>query len=128
MAGKPCAAGIAAAAVTAPAAFNRSRRDRSLFSAIRKHTSEKSISSELYHGGLEGLMRVLILGGTGLTGPFVARRLYGLGHEVTVFHRGEHEAQMPDGVRHIHGDFAHPPVDLRHLPPVGVSLLGARTE
>jgi nucleoside-diphosphate-sugar epimerase len=73
-------------------------------------------------------MRVLILGGTGLTGPFVARRLDGLGHEVTVFHRGEHEAQMPDGVRHIHGDFAHPPVDLRQLAPDVVVLMRAMTE
>src|ERR1017187_8546332 len=128
MAGKPCTVGIAAAAaVTAPAAFNKSRRDRSLFSAIGS-TPQKGISSELYHVDLEGLMRVLILGGTGLTGPFVARRLDGLGHEVTVFHRGEHEAQMPDGVRHIHGDFAHPPVDLRQLAPDVVVLMRAMTE
>lgn len=73
-------------------------------------------------------MRVLILGGTGLTGPFVARRLDGLGHEVTVFHRGEHETQLPDGVRHIHGDFAHPPVALRHLAPDVVVHMRAMTE
>ncbi len=55
-------------------------------------------------------MRVLILGGgTTLTGPYAIRRLYALGHEVTVFHRGEHEADLPSGVRHLHGDFARVP-------------------
>lgn len=72
-------------------------------------------------------MRVLILGGTGLTGPFVARRLDGLGHEVTVFHRGEHEPQMPEGVRHIHGDLAHPPEELRQLRPDVVVHMRAMT-
>jgi nucleoside-diphosphate-sugar epimerase len=52
-------------------------------------------------------MHILILGGTSLTGPHVVRRLHSLGHEVAVFHRGEHEAELPAGVRHIHGDFAH---------------------
>jgi nucleoside-diphosphate-sugar epimerase len=60
-------------------------------------------------------MRVLILGGTGLTGPFVVRGLVRLGHEVTIFHRGGHEAGLPDGVTHIHGDIARPPAGLRHL-------------
>jgi nucleoside-diphosphate-sugar epimerase len=73
-------------------------------------------------------MRVLILGGTGLTGPFVAERLNGLGHEVTVFHRGEHEVQMPDGVRHVHGDLAHPPDALRQLRPDVVVHMRAMTE
>ncbi|MBZ5625648.1 MAG: NAD-dependent epimerase/dehydratase family protein [Acidobacteriia bacterium] len=73
-------------------------------------------------------MRILILGGTGLTGPFVVRRLHGLGHEVTVFHRGEHETQLPDGVRHIHGDLAHPPVALRHLAPDVVVHMWAMNE
>src|SRR6185369_9231142 len=63
MAGKPCTVGItAAAAVTAPAVFNRSRRERSLFSAMRRDTSEKSISTELYHGDPQALMRILLHG------------------------------------------------------------------
>ena len=60
-------------------------------------------------------MRVLVLGGTALTGPFVVRRLCGLGHEVTVFHRGEHEVDLPGGVCHIHGSLADPPAELRRL-------------
>jgi uncharacterized protein YbjT (DUF2867 family) len=56
-------------------------------------------------------MRVLVLGGTTLTGPYTVRRLYALGHEVTVFHRGEHEAELPVGVRHLHGDLAYLPCE-----------------
>lgn len=57
-------------------------------------------------------MRVLFLGGTGLTGPYAVRRMHELGHEVTVFHRGNHEIDLPDGVRHVHGDFADPPLEI----------------
>ncbi|MFN2468678.1 MAG: NAD-dependent epimerase/dehydratase family protein [Gaiellaceae bacterium] len=51
-------------------------------------------------------MHVLVLGGTMFMGPFVVRELDRLGHEVTVFHRGEHEPGLPRTVRHVHGDFA----------------------
>jgi hypothetical protein len=51
-----------------------------------------------------GFMRVLILGGTGLTGPFVVQRLNRLGYEVVVFHRGRwssigHAQILDDGLR-----------------------------
>jgi nucleoside-diphosphate-sugar epimerase len=49
-------------------------------------------------------MRILIIGGTKLTGPFIVQRLMQLGHEVIVFHRGETEANLPTGVQHVHGD------------------------
>jgi len=49
-------------------------------------------------------VRILILGGTRLTGPFAVRELAGAGHEVRVFHRGEHEPELP--AVHVHGDFA----------------------
>lgn len=51
-------------------------------------------------------MRVLVLGGTRFVGPYVVRELARGGHEVTVFHRGETETDLPAGVRHVHGDFA----------------------
>src|SRR5271169_5748044 len=60
-------------------------------------------------------MRILVLGGTGLTGPFVVRRLARLGHEVTVFHRGGHEAELPGEVIHIHGRLAEPSPELLRL-------------
>jgi nucleoside-diphosphate-sugar epimerase len=51
-------------------------------------------------------MRVLVLGGTEFTGPFVVRGLADAGHEVAVFHRGEHEHPLTRDARHLHGDFA----------------------
>ena len=62
-------------------------------------------------------MRILILGGTGLTGPYVVRRLHALGHQVTVLHRGEHEAELPAGICHLHGDSAHLPREAYHPAP-----------
>ena len=50
-------------------------------------------------------MRILIIGGTRFTGPFVARQLIERGHDVSVFHRGQHEAaDLPPEVHHLHGD------------------------
>jgi nucleoside-diphosphate-sugar epimerase len=55
-------------------------------------------------------MRVLIIGGTNFIGPHVVRTLASDGHEVTIFHRGEHEAELPSSVRHIHSAAAAFPV------------------
>jgi len=48
-------------------------------------------------------MRILVLGGSGLTGPHFVRRLIELGHEVTVFHRGASKSSE-SGARGIAGD------------------------
>ncbi len=55
-------------------------------------------------------MRVLIIGGTAFIGPHVVRSLAAGGHEVTIFHRGEHEPELPESVRHVHGASAAFPV------------------
>jgi len=55
-------------------------------------------------------MRVLIIGGTTFIGPHVVRSLVSGGHEVTIFHRGEHEAELPGSVRHVHSASAAYPV------------------
>jgi nucleoside-diphosphate-sugar epimerase len=52
-------------------------------------------------------MKILILGGTKFIGPHVVRRLAERGHDVTIFHRGETETDLPPSVRHVHGDFSH---------------------
>jgi nucleoside-diphosphate-sugar epimerase len=51
-------------------------------------------------------LRVLFLGGTSFTGPHAVRELAERGHDVTVFHRGEHEPDLPVEVRHVHGDLS----------------------
>jgi nucleoside-diphosphate-sugar epimerase len=59
-------------------------------------------------------MRVLIIGGTNFIGPHVVTLLHQLGHEVTLYHRGQHEPELPPAVRHIHSPRAGIPV--LHLP------------
>lgn len=49
-------------------------------------------------------MRVLVLGGTRFIGAQAVRALVRLGHEITVFHRGLTEAELPAPVVHAHGD------------------------
>lgn len=55
-------------------------------------------------------MQLLLIGGTKFIGPHVVRRLADLGHSVTVYHRGESEAELPDAVRHVHRPEAAMPV------------------
>ncbi len=50
-------------------------------------------------------MRILILGGTGFTGPFQVRYALERGHKVTVFNRGKtHPGELPEGVEQLIGD------------------------
>ena len=49
-------------------------------------------------------MKILILGGTGLTGSFITRYLVEQGHQVTLFHRGKHQIDLPFTVNHIIGE------------------------
>ncbi|HEX8995699.1 MAG TPA: NAD-dependent epimerase/dehydratase family protein [Ktedonobacterales bacterium] len=49
-------------------------------------------------------MRILLIGGTSFMGPAVARELVAGGHQVAVYHRGQTEGAVPEGVTHIHGD------------------------
>src|SRR5262252_4217621 len=47
---------------------------------------------------------ILILGGTGLTGPHQVRYALARGHKVTVFNRGRRNDRLPDGVTELIGD------------------------
>lgn len=50
-------------------------------------------------------MRILILGGTGFTGPFQVKYALERGHQVTVFNRGKtHPGELPEGVEQLLGD------------------------
>jgi nucleoside-diphosphate-sugar epimerase len=58
-------------------------------------------------------MRVLVVGGTGPSGPHVVRGLLERGHAVTIFHRGAHEPPGLPAVEHVHGDpHFREPIDL----------------
>ncbi|MDG1878488.1 MAG: NAD-dependent epimerase/dehydratase family protein [Acidimicrobiales bacterium] len=49
-------------------------------------------------------MRVLVVGGTGPTGPAIVAGLEGRGHEVVICHTGTHELPEVEHLRHIHTD------------------------
>ncbi len=50
-------------------------------------------------------LHILILGGTGFTGPFQVKYALARGHKVTVFNRGKsHPGEVPDGVEQLVGD------------------------
>ncbi len=53
------------------------------------------------------IMRILVIGGTKFIGPAAVERLREMGHEVTVFHRGETESIGLPNVAHLHGDRQH---------------------
>jgi nucleoside-diphosphate-sugar epimerase len=59
-------------------------------------------------------MRVVVIGGTNFIGPHVVATLHRLGHEITVYHRGHHEPDLPPTVRHIHSPRAGVPI--LHFP------------
>src|SRR6266705_5805500 len=50
-------------------------------------------------------MRILILGGTGFTGPFQVKYALSRGHKVTVFNRGKtHPGELPKEAEQLLGD------------------------
>src|SRR5256712_2088234 len=50
-------------------------------------------------------LRILILGGTGFTGPYQVRYALSRGHEVTTFNRGKtHPGELPNEVEQLVGD------------------------
>lgn len=49
-------------------------------------------------------LNILILGGTGLTGPHQVRYAIARGHKVTVFNRGRRNDRLPNGVTELLGD------------------------
>lgn len=79
-------------------------------------------------------MRVVVIGGTTFIGPHVVRALAAAHHDVTVYHRGQHEAHLPPSVRHVrHPDAGIPVVsfgpELLDPPPdvvVHMVAMGSR--
>jgi nucleoside-diphosphate-sugar epimerase len=74
-------------------------------------------------------MNILVIGGTRFIGAAVVRQFSEAGHSVTVYHRGEHEGEMPSVVRHVRRPEAAMPVRsfpaelLRPAPDVTVHMI-----
>ena len=49
-------------------------------------------------------MNILIVGGTNFLGPHVVHQLVTMHHQVTVFHRGHTQNNLPASVKYILGD------------------------
>jgi nucleoside-diphosphate-sugar epimerase len=65
-------------------------------------------------------VRILVIGGTNFMGPLVVRSLSEQGHQVTIFHRGQTRADLPQGVQVILGErrpIASSAAELRKLAP-----------
>jgi 2'-hydroxyisoflavone reductase len=52
----------------------------------------------------ERALRILILGGTGFTGPAQVHYATARGHHVTLFNRGRRQPDLPDGIVQLQGD------------------------
>src|SRR6266850_6492931 len=65
-------------------------------------------ASELFAGSAGSAakpLRILILGGTGFTGPFQVQYALSRGHKVTVFNRGKtHPGELPKAAEQLIGD------------------------
>jgi 2'-hydroxyisoflavone reductase len=49
-------------------------------------------------------LRILILGGTGFTGPHQVRYALSRGHQITLFNRGKQPHEWPGAVEELMGD------------------------
>ena len=54
--------------------------------------------------GRSSQMKILVIGGTGPTGPYIVNGLLERGHEVIILHTGTHEVEFSEPVEHLHGD------------------------
>jgi 2'-hydroxyisoflavone reductase len=96
--------------------MTRSRRDFLKLSAIAGGSvllpgtsgflvGRNSFSTEPNPGKAPKSLRILILGGTGFTGPFQVKYAISRGHKVTVFNRGKtHPGELPKEAEQLIGD------------------------
>src|SRR5437660_3707771 len=89
--------------------MSTNRRDFLKLSALAGGSVGLSLiagASDLFAAGRAGKpLRILILGGTGFTGPFQVKYALSRGHKVTVFNRGKtHPGELPKEVEQLIGD------------------------
>lgn len=73
-------------------------------------------------------MRIVILGGTGITGPFIVTALLEQGHEALLVHRNASEACEESAIPHLHADYRRMDehvADVRHFAPDAVLVMAA---
>jgi 2'-hydroxyisoflavone reductase len=85
------------------------RRDLLKFSALATASAAlPAFSASAQLAGVERAsrpLRILILGGTGFTGPFQVQYALARGHQVTLFNRGKRPSpEWPGAVEQLHGD------------------------
>jgi 2'-hydroxyisoflavone reductase len=65
----------------------------------------KTNSASMFAGQITKPLRILILGGTGFTGPYQVKYALTRGHKVTTFNRGKtHPGELPGEVEQLIGD------------------------
>jgi len=70
----------------------------------RRRLTQLSAASVALTAAAPKPLRILILGGTGFTGPHQVRYALSRGHKVTVFNRGRHPQDWPGQVEELVGD------------------------
>lgn len=85
--------------------MNTTRRNFIKLSAATGATVAFGTSSSLFAEKAVKPLRILILGGTGFTGPFQVKYALSRGHKVTTFNRGKtHPGESPKEVEQLIGD------------------------
>ncbi|MEP7013934.1 MAG: NAD-dependent epimerase/dehydratase family protein [Verrucomicrobiota bacterium] len=85
--------------------MNATRRHFVKISAAAGATVAFSRSTSLFAGQSVRPLRILILGGTGFTGPFQVKYALSRGHKITTFNRGKtHPKELPPEVEQLIGD------------------------
>src|SRR5258708_4778606 len=85
--------------------MNTTRRDFIKLSAAASAFALSAKSASLFAEKTVNPLRILILGGTGFTGPYQVRYALSRGHKVTTFNRGKtHPGELPAEVEQLIGD------------------------
>src|SRR5947207_14971534 len=80
------------------------RREYLRLSALAASGLALGLSTAQAATGPKAKLRILILGGTGFTGPHQVRYALARGHEVTLFNRGRQPQEWPGRVEELIGD------------------------